>query len=365
MSARAFTLPSFTMWTGCYTADANGSGEGVGVMHVTGGVPAWSHTAAVTDSPSFLALHPGRPVLYAVGEAARTFRAYRIDDTDAERLHPFGEVREAGDAVCHVAVDPRGRFAVACCWGDGQVICYPLDEEGGIAGRIVAPAAVDPYAGDPGAGDPRAAEPAGSPASPRPSRAHCALMLADGRVATTDLGYDLVRFWRYEPGVGLVPDHEVVLPEGSEPRHLVQHPSGRILVVGEVSVTVFTLEADADGRHRLASRTPVLAEGAQDGDTVSEISLESTGRFVLVSVRGRDVIATLTVHDDGARLEPAGSVPCGGATPRHHLQLGELLLVANQGSSSVTAFRLDGHTGAVAEQIAEVPVGSPSCLLPA
>jgi 6-phosphogluconolactonase (cycloisomerase 2 family) len=236
---------------------------------------------------------------------------------------------------------------VVACWGDGKVILYELDGEGGIVDRFVAPPATDPHS-----------------ASGRPSRAHCSLMLDDGRVASTDLGYDLLRVWRYEPGTGLVPDHEVVFPMGSEPRHLVRHPSGRILVIGEISVEAFVLSRGADGRYAIESSTPATQGGAQKGDTASEITTDAAGRYVLVSVRGRNLISTLAVHDDGARLEPVHEVSCGGDTPRHHLQLGRLLLVANQGSSNVTAFRLDAHSGVPEELIATVPVGTPTCLLP-
>lgn len=347
-------LPSFSLWTGCYTADGHGTGEGIGVIHVENGVPSWSHLAARTPSPSFLAKHPSLPVLYAAGEMAQTLSAFHIDGPG--RLAPLGTVRHAGDAVCHVAVAPQGRYVIACCWGDGQVLCYPVGDDGSLGDALPAPAALDPHAAA-GIGG-------------RRTRAHCALMLGDGRIATTDLGYDLVRIWRYDAREGLVADHEVALPPGSEPRHLVQHPSGRLLVVGEASLVVFVLVRDENDRFHLESSCPIAQEPRgggrhRAGATASEISLDASGRFALVAVRGSDEIVTLAVSGDGTTLTPVSRASCGGTTPRHHLQIGPVLLVANQGSDSVTAFRLAEHTGTVLDQIADIAVGTPSCLVAA
>src|SRR5690606_22899688 len=84
------------------------------------------------------------------------------------------------------------------------------------------------------AGAADASEPAGDAdpeqagaADPRPSRGHAAAFLPDGRVATTDLGYDLVRIWRVTEA-GLAPDHEVVLPYGTGPRHTFAPPRGHL-----------------------------------------------------------------------------------------------------------------------------------------
>ena len=53
------------------------------------------------------------------------------------------------------------------------------------------------------------------------------------------LGFDLVRTWR-PTASGLAPDHDVVLPRGTGPRHLVLHPSGHLHVVTEYSGEVFS-----------------------------------------------------------------------------------------------------------------------------
>lgn len=338
--------PSVDLWVGTYTADSAGAAEGIGTLHVEAGVPKWTGLAVEAPSPSFLARHPTLPLVYAVGESAQTVAAFHV--RRGGRLQPAEEPWEAGASACHVAVDPQGRYLVVCCWGDGQVLLYELDADGMIQNRLPAAAALDPHAAH---------------ASARPTRAHAALILPDGRVATTDLGFDLLRVWRYEPGVSLVPDHTVVFPRNAEPRHLVLHPSGRILVVGEASATVFVLAETSDGCFAIESNFPAT-QGGENAGPAAEISLGADGRVAHVGIRGTNRIATLAVHDDGRRLEPLADVDCGGETPRHHWESGQLLLVANQGSSTVAAFRLDAATGVPAYLLATAPVASPAFLLP-
>ena len=92
-------LPAHCLvWTGCYTADSGGSGTGIGAVTVAAdGTLRWLGVAAAADSPSFLAVHPSRPLVYAVAEHAQTVRAYRR--TGAFGLEPAGPAWPAGDAA--------------------------------------------------------------------------------------------------------------------------------------------------------------------------------------------------------------------------------------------------------------------------
>ncbi|HWU46410.1 MAG TPA: beta-propeller fold lactonase family protein [Humibacter sp.] len=343
---------------GSYTADSNGQGEGISIAaSAPDGSLAAPRLAAATDSPSFIAMHPALPVVYAVGETAQLLSAFRRAHDGA--LTPLGAAWPAGEAVCHVVVDPLGRFAVTACWGDGQVIGYDLDTQtGAILSRRVAAPAVDPYAD----ADPYAASPA--EAAPRQSRAHASLFLPDGRIMTTDLGFDLARVWRWQPGGGLVLDHEVTLPLGSGPRHLALHPAGQVYIVTEYSIQVLVLTADASGRFSLSSVAEVFAGGAHDGDSAAHISLDEAARHVHVTVRGANRVAVLQVRDGGVRLDAVADVPCGGDLPRHHLQRDGCIHVANQRSGDIATFRLDPATGIPSGSPQVLPTGSPTCLVP-
>lgn len=343
------------IWAGSYTADSNGHGTGIGAIAARDdGSLSWLGTAVEAPSPSFLAVHPTLPVVYAVAEAAQTVRAYKR--TGQFGLEPLGEAWPAGAAACHVAVDPDGRFIVVACWGDGNVLLYGLDDDGGITSRFAAPPAKDPHAGVDGGIDI-------ATGGTRVSRAHASLMLDDGRIMTTDLGFDLVRVWNYFPDTGLLPDHQVALPMGSGPRHLVQHPSvDAIFILTEYSVEVVLLLPGADGRFVLHSRGPATAGGASDGDAAAEIALSPDNRFAYAGIRGSNRISVLAVEGSGTRLRPVADVPSGGDWPRHHLVRDGWLHVAHERSDQVTTFALDPATGIPGEVLDQLVTGSPTVL---
>jgi 6-phosphogluconolactonase (cycloisomerase 2 family) len=335
------------IWTGSYTADSGGHGAGIGAVSAgADGTLSWLGAAAKADSPSFVAVHQSLPMVYAVGENARTVQAYRRRGEFA--LEAVGEAWTAGDAACHVNVDPEGKFLIVACWGDGQVLLYELAHDGGIQGRLPAAPSSDPHRDD------------------RPSRAHASLVLADGRIMTTDLGHDLLRIWNYIPRTGLVLDHEVVLPKDSGPRHLVQHADGTVFVVSEYSIEVFVARAaSAAGKFELVGQGPATSDGAKDGDSAAEIALSADGRFAYVGTRGSNRISVLevTASAECSQLRPIADFPSGGDWPRHHLVHGEWLYVAHERSHDITTFRRDPQSGLLQGPVDRLVVGSPTALV--
>ena len=336
------------LWIGTYTHDGGGRAEGIGAVraHQDGSLE-WLGTAVTAPSPSFVAVHPTLPVVYAAAEHRKEVQAYRRRGDFA--LEPQGEPQPAGEATCHVAVDPDGRFLTAACWGDGQVLLYELDDDGGITGRFHGAPSVDPHAGLVAGG-------------PRQSRAHASLMLRDGRIMTTDLGHDVLRIWNYVPGAGLVADHEVILPCGSGPRHMVEHPTGAVFIVSEYSVEVFVVRPAA-GTFELIFRGPATAGSSQEGDSAAEICLGPQGSFAYAGVRGSNIISVLDVAGGGTELIPVKDVPSGGDWPRHHLVRGSLLHVAHERSDNITTLKLDPATGLPGPVLHDLHTPSPTALV--
>jgi len=204
------------------------------------------------------------------------------------------------------------------------------------------------------------AQPA-EPAAERSSRAHTAVFLPDGRVATTDLGFDLVRIWRQGPE-GLVPDHEVVLPFGTGPRHVVLHPSGHLHVITELSCEVWTLAQGPDGRWRVRAS---VALGALAGDTAAELAAGHDRAFLYGGLRGSDTISVLRVAGDGDRLEPVALVESGIRLPRHHVLVRDALVVAGQASNELASLPVDTRTGVPGSVRRRLETPSPQHILPA
>lgn len=344
-------------WAGGYTADAGGSGDGIHLLGaVDGGSVRDLGLMVRADSPSFVATHPRLPVVYAVAEVSGGVAAYAVDESS---LKPRGPCWDAGLMACHVAVDPSGRFVMVSCWGSGDVVLYHLAPDGRLVDRIYAEPAQDRH----GQGSPTpGANPDPHTGEARRSRAHATQVLDDGRVVSTDLGYDLVRFWTYDDADGLVLDHEVVLAADTGPRHLVQHPDGRILVVTEYSCEVVALERSGDEQGApYVVTAAVAAVHPEPGDTAAEIALSPDGRFAYVGVRGSDRLSTLAV--DNGRLERVGVTPSGGRCPRHHLVGDNVIYVAHEESNEVTTLELNLDSGVPGHVLQRLRMGSPTALV--
>nr|BFF09529.1 hypothetical protein GCM10025699_08320 [Microbacterium flavescens] len=332
--------------------------------------------------------------MYAALEASGAVQAFRR--TGEASFVPLGEAVPAGEATCHVAVAPDGGSLLAACWGDGRVVRMSLDAAGRPSAPVVAASAVDPYgpevAGSPAGPDldlaaaaralreaageeyahlvpdhdgasGSADEGAEGAASARPSRAHQATYLPGGVVVTTDLGLDLVRFWRTTP-TGLRPAHQVVLPKGSGPRHVILHPSGHLYVVTELSCEVFALAASVDGTWQVVGGTALGAGGVLPGDSAAELTSSRDGEFLYAGVRGSNTLATLRVRGSGETLSPVALVDAGVDWPRHHLVVRDTLLVAGQRSDEVASLTLDLRTGVPGRVRHRTAAPSPTFLLP-
>lgn len=381
---------------GGYTADMDGSASGIGVLlagsaddALAGGGLGYTGDAVRTDgSPSWVAQHPSLDVVYAALEASGAVQAFRR--TGESTYARLGEAVPAGELVCHVAVAPDGASLIASCWGDGRVVRMTLDAEGRPSTPRLAASAVDPYGPDAApaefrggidlasaahalraaAGEEYAhlvpAHDAPPPAEPaegeRPSRAHQAVFLPGGVVATTDMGLDLVRFWRASAqGLGAV--QQVVLPRGSGPRHMLWHPSGHLYVVTELSCELFALAADAAGTWRIVSSTRLSPATTFGLDLAAEIAASRDATVVYAGIRGSNTIAAVRVRGGGADFESLALVESGAEWPRHHVVERDTLLVAGQLSNEVTSLGLDLRTGVPGRVRHRTAAPSPTCLL--
>ncbi|MBV1780983.1 lactonase family protein [Paeniglutamicibacter sp. ABSL32-1] len=331
-------------WVGGYSPDGGGTSLGIRAIEIGNGVLTDLGLAHVADSPSWLATHPGLPVLYAALEHRGEVAVYRI--VDVNRLEPLGGPVEAGALVCHLAVAGAGTTLIASCYGDGRVLSYPIHQDGSLGDPALAPASVDPFA-VPGH-------------HPRASRSHQSTVLRSGRIITTDLGHDSLRIWELVAG-GLRQERQITLRKGDGPRHLVEHPSGLVYVVTEHSAQVVALAADAAGEWREVSRES-LGDGILAGEHFpAEISLDRHTNRLYVGVRGARAMAVLGLK--GGRPVFLGAAPCAGDWPRHHVQVGNSLLVANQLSNTIEALGLDAEDGLPSKHLSSLALESPTCIV--
>lgn len=344
------------VWAGSYTAESGGAGDGITPLrHADDGTFVGAGPAHALPSPTWVAAHPELPVLYAASESAGQVSAFRVGD--GASLTPLGANRYAGAAVCHLAVDPGARFVVASCWGDGAVVLLPLDTEGALGEPAAASAAADPHVGDDSVAiDSHTGE-------PRRSRAHAALVLDPEHLVTTDLGYDLLRFWRLDDAATrLVPEQELVLPAGSGPRHIAELPDGRLLVITEYSIQLIVVDRPhPDAPYRIAATLDLLPEAPRAGESGSGIAIAGDGRTVYLGIRGSDRIVPVRVQADGS-FTVLAPVASGGELPRAVAVDGLRLHVMHQGSGTVTTHSLDATSGLPMGRPLQMPLASVTTL---
>ncbi len=313
--------------------------------------------AAESDQATFLALHPGKPLLYAVGARPGRpgcLRAFARDDGSG-RLAVLNEVHSGGVGPCHLAVDRAGTSVLAANYRSGSVAGFPL----GADGRLGEAAAVMQHAGS-----------SVNAARQEGPHAHSVTLDPDNRfVLAADLGLDRIVVYRFEPGGRLAPHDPpgACLAPGSGPRHLAFDPAGRrVYVLNELASTVTAFRYDpARGALAAFQTVSALPASAAPGSMAAEIRVHPTGRWVYASNRGHDSLAVFDLDPADGTLTLAIAEPCRGAWPRHFTLTpdGAWLLAANERSDSVTVFRVDPATGRLAAIGLPAPVPAPVCLV--
>ncbi|WP_144710169.1 beta-propeller fold lactonase family protein [Curtobacterium pusillum] len=336
MTGTRANLPDLLI--GSYTA--TGGGNATGISFVAAGPvdgPADVRTVAVIDDPSFLAVAGDR--VYAVSETVDgSVSAFRRDGSALEHLW---DAPTGGDAPCHVRVDPSGALVVTN-YTSGTVTAISLDPSSPALVTEVLPDATGPV-------EDRQEGP----------HAHQSVATPDGTVLVADLGGDALHEFRItnDPTIEPVRVHHVA--PGVGPRHLAWH-DGDLFVAGELDGHVHRLRRDDSGSFRTIVSTPTFTGSSAADSLLSHLEVDDAGR-VYVAVRGRDVVVVLDAADGGLSL--VGSVPSGGVWPRHFARVPGYVLVANQMSDAVAVLPV-GEDGLPGEAVAQIAVGTPTCVVP-
>lgn len=346
------------VYFGTYT-DTTSKGIYAGAFDLAEGRLSGVALVAEAARPSFLAIHPRRPLLYAVGEVADfqgkktgVVRAFAIEASGKLRL--LNEQPSGGAGPCYVAVEPGGRCVLVANYAGGSVASLPIEEDG----RLKSPGSVIQHQGR----------------GPNPRRqegphAHSINVDPTGRFALApDLGCDKVFVYRLDAAAGRLIPHDppaVALAPGAGPRHLAFHPNGQFAyVINELDSTVTALAYDGSaGRLKVLSSVSTLPPGFSGSNTTADIHVHPSGRFLYGSNRGHDSIAIFAIAGDGT-LRPLGHQSTRGKTPRNFAldPSGQYLLAANQDSDTVAVFRIDAQTGLLSPLGEPVAVPRPVCI---
>jgi 6-phosphogluconolactonase len=346
------------VWFGTYTGGP-GKSEGIYVAtfdDATGRLSP-AKLAGTEKNPSFLAVHPRLPMLYAVAEVG-TFdgkpgggvAAFAYDPSTG-MLTPKGTQAAGGSGPCHVSVDPAGKVVLAANYGGGSTICLGLAADGSLEPAVTAPA------GEPAGffqhGWPRAGEFGLNTGRQEKPHGHSVGVSADGRFAVAcDLGLDQVIVFKLDAEKATIQPHGYVrVKTAAGPRHFAFHPSGRYgYAVNEfdLTVTAFAYDPEAGSLRELQTLSTLPADVTdRKGFSCAEIVAHPSGRFLYASNRSHDTIAMYAIDEAKGTLTFLGVQPIEGAMPRNFAidPTGKFLLVGGQNSNTVSVFAIDQSTG--------------------
>jgi 6-phosphogluconolactonase len=318
--------------------------------------------AAAMANPSFLALHPQRPLLYAVGEmgSAKGLKggavaAFAIDRASGQ-LTLLNQQSSQGSGPCHVSLDRTGRCALVANYNGGSVACLPIQDDG----RLGEAASFIQHQGS--STDRRRQQ---------GPHAHSIQVDAANRFAfAPDLGADKIFIYRLEPASARLTVNDppsVSLAPGSGPRHFAFHPNGRFAyVVNEMASTLTVFAYDAQ-RGALETRQTIstLPAGFSGASTCAEVEVHPSGKFLYASNRGHDSIAAFTVDADSGKLCFIAHEPTQGKNPRSFATdpTGRYLLAANQDGDNVLVLAVDPASGKLQATGVSLRVSMPVCVM--
>ena len=315
-----------------------------------------SKLVAEIKGPGFLAMHPSKTHLYAVGtlEGVPSVAAYKINGSE---LQPAGSLAIGDGGAAHVAVDPTGKILLTAQYGGGSVAAFALNEDGTLREQTT----LINHEGGSGVVGNRQQAP----------HAHWVGFSPDNRFAfVPDLGLDQVVIYSVDLDKATISPHgHASVPPGGGPRHMKFHPNGKwVYVLNELALSVSVFDFDANkGEMTIKQTIPTVSEEEKAQEkfkSCSEIRVHPNGKFVYAANRGHDTITVFSVGTDG-ELSEVQNENVRGATPRNFNldPSAKWLLAGGQDSHTLSCFEVDSKTGRITYNRSVISTPAPICVL--
>ena len=360
LSALSATAGQSRIYIGSYT-NGDSISEGIYTCLVNDETGELSEPvlAAKTDNPTFLGIHPSRPLLFSVselddfqGKSQGAINVFRIRG-DSGELEFINQQPTAGAAPCHLSIDSTGKFVLVANYTGGSTVVFPIAADGSICKRSC-------LIQHEGSGPNQLRQ--------EKAHAHSVNLTTDNKFAyVADLGTDKIWIFEFDSEQGkLVPATPAFasVASGSGPRHFdLSHDERFAWSNNELtsSVTCFTRDTTS-GQLTPVQELSTLPNAFKGLNSTAECRLHPRGPFVYVSNRGHDSIAVYSVANNG-RLTLIEIEKTGGKEPRNFYILpnGKWLIAENQNSDSIVVFAVAAD-GSLTPTQHSIKVGRPVCI---
>jgi 6-phosphogluconolactonase len=322
---------------------------------------------AETQNPTFLAIHPALPALYATerptlyaanetggGARSGSVTAFTINRANG-KLTLLNRQSSGGAGPCHVSVDRTGQCVLVANYGGGSIAALPVKEGGSLSEAST-------FIQHKGS----------SVNKQRQEGPHAHWIEVDPAnrfVFACDLGLDKVLCYKLDPAKGSLVENDppfTTVKPGSGPRHLAFHPNGKFAyLINELANTVIAFAYDAARGALTELQTITTLPGEFNGrNSTAEIEVHPSGKFLYGSNRGFNSIVVYAIDEASGKLTLVEQQPSRGLTPRNFAidPTGRWLLAAHQDSDNVVVFSLDAQTGRLKPTGQSLEVGKPVCI---
>ncbi len=290
--------------------------------------------AAKTVAPTFLAIHPTRPLLYSVvAQPEGKISAFAVEADGNLRL--LNQVSSKGAGPAHVQIDRTGQWVSASNYGSGSFAVYRIEADGKLS------EATDSVQHTPGEREPHA---------------HFSIFSPDNKtIYVNDLGLDQVKRYAFNSETGKIKEQAPLLtPNGAGPRHLVLGKK-RIYVLNELASSVSVFEND-----KLIETVSALPTGFTGKSSAAEIVTDKREKFLYSSNRGADTIAIFRIGKTLTKIadQKVGRVPRGFVISPD----GRFMLVGSQDDNTIQVYAINSRTGLLTLSGKPLEAPFPICL---
>jgi 6-phosphogluconolactonase len=307
-----------------------------------------SHSEFV-DNPSFVTLNKTNTTIYATSEADEGSIVTLDLDKKTGKFTQKNIQNTGGAHPCHVVLDKTEKWLIASNYSGGSLAVFPVLKDGSLGSK----SQFIQYAGS-------------GPDKDRQEKAHIhsAFFSPDFKnVLVQDLGTDKIFNYSFNAKTGkLKQSQEVSLLAGSGPRHVVFHETlPYVYVIQELMGKISTYKW-ANSKLIFVQEISSLPADFKGENFSADIHISFDGRFLYASNRYYDMIVRCEIDQNTGKLTQLEQTAVKGKLPRNFAITpdGKYMLVANQGSDKVVAFRLE--KGKMVDIDVEKEVSMPVCI---
>lgn len=340
-------------YVGCRTTkQRNARGEGLVVYEI---LPdgSWKEKQCLftEDNPSFQCIDREKKYLYSVHGDLTLVSSYAIQEDGT--LKHLNTIDIGGKNPVDITVDKDNKNVIVATLQGGTLYTIARNADGSL-GEVIA---TFTYEGK---------------EEGKVSTVHQCLWdqkknyifaCAQGRIN----GYGQMRALKYDAASGRLSETDRFMARTwDEPRHAAMHPNNRWLYMCEEKgdkVLYFQFDEES-GKLNALQELSTVPETVTAYSDASEVMVDPSGQWVLVSNRYTDSMAVYHIDPLTGYLKTTGFFPCLGKTPRFFtFAPNGKCYVANEDSDTIIEFDFDPVTGQMVPTLNIIHTGSPVCIV--